>query len=107
MMIHGVRPWDSLDASCFLYENGRWVASDVSTYDAQAQIELCLRCPYADECTDCVSGREPGKRGRKRKDSTDAERLLGLGASISVVASATGLSAATVKRVRRRMKQYA
>jgi hypothetical protein len=50
-----VRPWRSVDASGWMYGEDRWVKSDLSTYDDQAQIDLCLRCPFAGECVDCVT----------------------------------------------------
>lgn len=64
MMIAAVLPWKSIDASGYLYFDGRWVESDVTTYDSQAQIELCMKCPFADECHDCVA---VGKRTRARR----------------------------------------
>lgn len=54
-MVESVRPWDSLDAGSLMYNNGRWVRSELLPQDSQAQIELCLTCPYADDCHDCVT----------------------------------------------------
>lgn len=65
IVISAVRPWDSPDSGGFLVGlSGGWVRSDFSTYDDQTQIELCLSCPFADDCHDCVTDRE--KTGRKR-----------------------------------------
>lgn len=49
-IIRAVRPWDSADS----YDR----KLDFSTYDEQWQIEMCLSCPIADECLDCVARRE-------------------------------------------------
>ena len=54
-MVASVRPWNSLDAGSLMYNNGRWVRSELLPQDSQAQIELCLTCPYADDCHDCVA----------------------------------------------------
>lgn len=54
-MVASVRPWDSVDAGSLMYNNGRWVKSELLPQDSQAQIELCLTCPYADDCHDCVA----------------------------------------------------
>lgn len=54
-MVASVRPWDSVDAGSLMYNNGRWVKSELLPKDSQAQIELCLTCPYADDCHDCVA----------------------------------------------------
>lgn len=55
-MLASVRPWQSLDAGDWMYsQDGRWVKSDLAPQDSQAQIELCLTCPYADDCHDCVA----------------------------------------------------
>ena len=62
MMMTAVRPWESLDASGYTYYEGRWVRSDESTYDSQEQIELCMRCPFADECHDCVTAKARTRR---------------------------------------------
>ena len=71
MMIAAVMPWKSIDASGYIYLDGKWVDSDVTTYDDQAQIELCMTCPFADECHDCVAvGRTSRKRRRKRARAT-------------------------------------
>ena len=70
--VQAVRPWDSIDSSGYLYYGGKWIESDVSTYDSQAQIELCLRCPIADECQDCIG--EPSKQ--RRKKTRTLRRLL-------------------------------
>ena len=65
LVIAAVRPWDSPDSGGFLVSmTGAWVRSDFSSYDDQRQIELCLACPFADECHDCLSG--TGSAGRKR-----------------------------------------
>lgn len=61
-----VRPWQSLDASGWMYNEGRWTESDLTSYDTQAQINLCMRCSLADECVDCLAQkRRPRKRRRK------------------------------------------
>lgn len=57
-MVESVRPWESPDAGDWVYSDstGRWVKSDlIPRYDSQEQIELCLTCPYADDCHDCVA----------------------------------------------------
>lgn len=54
-MVASARPWDSVDAGSLMYNNGRWVKSELLPQDSQAQIELCLTCPYADDCHDCVA----------------------------------------------------
>lgn len=54
--VSAVRPWDSVDASGWMYdERGGWVEDDLSPRDTQEQIDLCLKCPIADECCDCLS----------------------------------------------------
>lgn len=50
-------PWRSQDAREFSYYKGRWMRPKFETYDSQEQIELCLNCPFSDECMDCVSKR--------------------------------------------------
>lgn len=54
--ISAARPWDTPDSGSYVVgTTGAWVKSDFSTYDDQAQIELCLQCPFADDCHDCVT----------------------------------------------------
>lgn len=61
-VIRAVRPWNSAD-SCEQ-------KTDFSTYDDHVQIELCLSCPIADECIDCVA---------KRKKKPWWKRVIGAG----------------------------
>lgn len=66
------RPWFSLDAGLLMYREGRWEKSDLLPSDSQAQIELCLTCPYADDCHDCLTNgtvrrTEILRRARDRK----------------------------------------
>ena len=50
MTIQSTAPWRSPDAGRWIYEDiGRWAKSDITSYDDQAQIELCMKCKYADE----------------------------------------------------------
>lgn len=75
-MVQGVRPWDSVDSSGYFYEETRWVKSDFSSYDSQAQIELCLRCPIADECADCIDAPARQEKATKRKNTRTLRRLV-------------------------------
>ena len=67
-MIAAVRPWVSIDASDYMWSDGKWVRSDLTTYDDQDQIEFCMTCPFADECHDCLTV------GRKARRSTNRDR---------------------------------
>ena len=57
LIVKALQPWKTEEAknSSLSYYEGRWVDLNFSTYDTQAQIELCLNCPFQDECIDCVS----------------------------------------------------
>lgn len=56
-MVQSARPWASPDAGDWVYsDKGHWVRSDLyPRHEDQAQIELCLSCPYSDDCHDCVA----------------------------------------------------
>lgn len=65
VVISAVRPWESADSTGFIVGmTGAWVKSDFTTYDDQTQIDLCLTCPLADDCGDCLTR---GQSGQKRK----------------------------------------
>lgn len=69
--VAATRPWRSADSGGFIVGmTGGWVKSDFSSYDDQRQIEMCLSCPFADDCHDCVT-RTKKRRGlfRRRKVS--------------------------------------
>lgn len=72
MMISAIRPWQSIDASGYVYYEGRWIMSaGTPTHDTQYQIELCMRCPFSDDCHDCVSiPKSSSKWARRRKART-------------------------------------
>ena len=57
-------PWRSQDAREYSYFDGRWMNPKLVSYDSQAQIELCLSCPFADECKDCMSVKQKRKKFR-------------------------------------------
>lgn len=46
--ISAVKPWHSVDSVAFNRQ-------EFTTYDDQDQIELCMSCPFADDCHDCVT----------------------------------------------------
>lgn len=50
-IIRAVRPWESADS----YDREKPVFSN---YDEQWQIDMCLSCPIADECKDCIAKQE-------------------------------------------------
>ena len=58
-------PWRSQDAKEYSYYEGRWVNPQFTTYDSPDQINLCLNCPFADECKDCVTLKHDRKVFRK------------------------------------------
>ena len=105
-MVTATKPWDAINTGDLIYsDDGRWVRSDLTTYDDQAQIELCLRCKYADDCHDCLAyadGTEKQK-GRPRKKSDLLDRLILSGASVRSVAKAAKVSASTVSRRRKEL----
>lgn len=57
-------PWHTPDSGAYSWYEGRWMQTQFKTYDSQAQIELCLNCPFADECKDCVSVMQKRKKFR-------------------------------------------
>lgn len=66
-MVSCAKPWDSTDAGSWMYnDEGRWVRSDLAPQDSQAQIELCLTCPF-DDCVDCVASRQVKRTDLIRK----------------------------------------
>ena len=105
-MVTANKPWDSINTGNLVYSaDGRWVKSDITSYDDQAQIELCLRCKYADDCHDCLAttdGTEKQK-GRPRKKSDLLDRLILSGASVRTAAKAAKVSTSTVSRRRKEL----
>jgi hypothetical protein len=71
-VIAAVRPWDSTDSGAFLVGiTGRWIRPDFESYDDQKQIEMCLECPFADDCHECVT------RARRRRWLLKRKRVDG------------------------------
>lgn len=62
LIVKALQPWKTEQAKSLSYYEGRWVDYDFSSYDTQAQIELCLKCPFQDDCIDCVSAERRIKR---------------------------------------------
>ena len=54
--VSAARPWDTPDSGSYIVGmTGSWIKPDFSSYDDQEQIEMCLQCPFADDCHDCVT----------------------------------------------------
>lgn len=103
MTIHSTLPWRSADAGRWMYlDDGRWAKSDITTYDDQAQIELCLSCKYADDCHDCLGRAADRPTSRKRKNLL--ETMIRAGAATKDIVEATGLSRSTIIRRRKQMQ---
>lgn len=103
MTIQSTLPWRSADAGSWMYQdNGRWAKSDITTYDDQAQIELCLSCKYADDCHDCLA--VGIKRTSTKKRNNVLETMLRAGAATKDIVEATGLSRSTIIRRRKQMQ---
>ena len=99
-MISATKPWDTINTGNLIYDDGRWVRSDITTHDNQAQIELCLNCKYSDECHNCLAyadGTEK-RKGRPRMKSDLLDRLILSGASVRSVAKAAKVSTRTVSK---------
>ena len=84
--VPATEPWKSTGAKEDVYLNGKWVRFRFTTYDTPAQIELCMNCPFSDDCHDCVSSGKPmqamtvgskirviasGTKSRKRRRKSD------------------------------------
>lgn len=62
MIVPARAPWKGADTP--IQEIGR------GRVHAQAEIDLCLRCPY-EKCISCLTGGKGTKRGRPRKRKED------------------------------------
>lgn len=103
MTIQSTLPWRSADAGRWMYlDDGRWAKSDITTYDDQAQIELCMKCKYADDCHDCLA--VGVKRAAPKKSNNILETMLRTGAVTKEIVEATGLSRSTIIRRRKQMQ---
>lgn len=103
MTIQSTAPWRSPDAGRWIYEDiGRWAKSDITSYDDQAQIELCMKCKYADDCHDCLA--VGVKRTATKKSNNILEAMIRTGAATKEIIEATGLSKSTIIRRRKQMQ---
>ena len=103
MTIQSTLPWRSANAGRWIYEDsGRWVKSDITTYDDQAQIELCMKCKYADDCHDCLAS--GARKAAPKKIKSLLETMFLAGAATKEIVEATGLSRSTIIRRRKQMQ---
>lgn len=98
----GGRPWDSIDASYYMWLDGKWVPSDLP-HTPQREIDKCLYCSRAD-CIDCIG--TCGLAGRPRAYERDIKivDMYTAGIQVSAIASAFGIDRATVYRAVNRAK---